>query len=283
MAGRSRYRSGYKRGSRGFRGRRSAGIERAKQHIREAEELSRELGGTDKDVKEYFFRLTHVERARVLHLYGQKHGEKARQYAEETIPTWQSGRVKMAGQTAARLFDLLPPLMPLQEKYRLAENLWRHVGPRSKRRLRVGLDTTVDDAVSRTREHIEGIVSGYVIPDNLTRRFNWLAAGDVGLKQQLLNHLQELEKKMVVEDARQHLPVMLDHLRRDAANHTARLARTLTVGNHELEILIDRSASGAHLEDWRPQGASPKSSLAWLWWLIGIVAVVAFFALRKKM
>jgi hypothetical protein len=232
-------------------------------------------------VKEYFFRLNHVERARVLHLYGQKHGEDARQYAEETIPRWQSGSVKMAGQTAARLFNLLPPLMPLQEKYLLAENLWRHVGPRSKRRLRVGLDTTLDDAVSRAQEHIEGIVSGYVIPDNLTRRFDWLAAGDVGLKQQLLNHLQELEKKMVVEDARQHLPVMLEHLRRDAVNHTTRLARTLTVGNHELEILVDRSASGAHLEDWRPQGIASKSSLAWLWWLIGIFAVVAFFALRK--
>jgi hypothetical protein len=253
------------------------------QHIREGEELSRELGGTDKDVKEYFFRLSGAERARVLRLYGQRHGEDARQYAEETIPRWQSGSRKMAGQTAARLFDLLPPLMPLQEKYRLAENLWRHVGPQSKRRLRVGLDTTVDDAVSKTREHIEGIVSCYVIPDNLTRRFNWLAAGDVGLKQQLLNHLQELEKKLVVEDARQHLPVMLDHLRRDAANNTTRLARTLTVGRHELEILVDRSASAAHLEEWRPQGASSKLSLAWLWWLIGIAAVIAFFALGKKM
>jgi hypothetical protein len=282
MAERSRYRSGSGR-SRGFRGRRSAGFERAKQHIREAEELSRELGGTDKDVKEYFFSLSHVERARVLHLYGRKHGEVAQRYAEKTIPSWRSGGVGMGGQTAARLFDLLPPLMPLQEKYRLAENLWRHVGPQSKRRLRVGLDTTVDDAVSKAREHIEGIVSGYVIPDNLTRRFNWLAAGDVGLKQQLLNHLQELEKKLVVEDARQHLPAMLDHLRRDAANHTTRLARTLTIGKHDLEILVDRSASGAHLEDWRPHGASPKSSLAWLWWLLGIVAVVAFFALRKKM
>ena len=36
---------------------RSAGLERALQHIEEAKQLTRELGGTDKDVKEYFFSL----------------------------------------------------------------------------------------------------------------------------------------------------------------------------------------------------------------------------------
>ena len=38
-------------------GNRSVGLERALKHIREAETLSSELGGTDKDVKEYFFSL----------------------------------------------------------------------------------------------------------------------------------------------------------------------------------------------------------------------------------
>src|SRR5947207_1830761 len=103
MAGRSRYRSGGSR-SRRYSKRSSAGYERAKQHIREAKELTLQLGGMDKDVKEYFFRLSQAERSRVLLLYGQKHGEDARQYAEETMPLWQSGRVTMSGQNAARLF-----------------------------------------------------------------------------------------------------------------------------------------------------------------------------------
>jgi hypothetical protein len=151
MTTRAQYRSRHRRSPR-YRSGRSAGIERALQHIREAEELTRELGGTDKDVKEYFFRLSHRELGKVLELYGQRHGDKARLYAEETIPRWRSGSVKMAGQTAARLFDLLPPLMPLSDKYRLAENLWRHVGPSSKRRLRVGLDATLEEAVAKAQE-----------------------------------------------------------------------------------------------------------------------------------
>ena len=251
------------------------------QHIREAEELTRELGGVDHDVKQYFFNLPPTQRAHVLTLYGLKFGEEARQYAEETIPRWQSGRRKMAGQTASRLFNLLPPLMPLQEKYRLTESLWRHVGPQSKRRLRVGLDVGEADVIAKVQEHIEGVVGGYQIPDGLSRRFDWLAAGDVAVKQQLLNQLQAQEKALVVEGARQQLPVMLEHLKRDAAGDTKRLAQILRVGKHELEVLIDRNASGASLEDWKPAAKHSPQSFAWVWWLLGIGAVIAFFILRK--
>ena len=40
--------------------RRNYGQERALQHIQEAKDLSRELGGTDEDVKSYFFSLVEV-------------------------------------------------------------------------------------------------------------------------------------------------------------------------------------------------------------------------------
>jgi len=120
----------------------------------------------------------------------------------------------MAGQTAARLFKLMPPLMPLAKKCELTESLWRQVGTASKRRLRVGLDADLEATVGKVREHIDGVVFGYQIPGALTRQFQWLSSGDVGVKQQMLNHLQDLEKRLVVEAARQQLPVMLEHLSR---------------------------------------------------------------------
>lgn len=260
---------------------RSIGIERAQQHIREAEALSRELGGTDKDVKEYFFSLSPAQLSQVLQLYGQRYGQDARDYAVQTMSDWRSGRRKMAGQTASRLFNLLPPLMPIGEKYKLTEGLWRHVGPSSKRRLRVGADASVDDALAAARDHVESVVSGYQIPDGLARRFEWLSAGDVSVKQQLLNHVQGLEKKLVVEDLRQRLPVLINHLRQDSANLTKRVAHTLVVGKHELEVLVDGTASGVQLEEWRPISSTGGGGLTWLWWVLAIGAAVLFFALKK--
>lgn len=244
---RSRYRGG---GYRSF-GRSSSDIgrERARQHIEEAHQLSSELGGTDSDVKQYFFSLPEAELNAILGAYGQRHGASARQYAKETLPQWRSGRVHMSGMVATRLFRLLPPRMPLSEKYRLTENLWRHVGPASRKRLRIGLDANINDAIAVIEGHIREVVLAYKIPSALESRFEWISAGDVQLKQKLLNHLQNMEKSLVIEGAREQLPVMIDHLRGEAGQHTHRIAQILKIGKHELDVVIDRTISGAHLEE----------------------------------
>lgn len=263
----------------------SYGRERALQHIEEAKQLTRELGGSDQDVKAYFFALSGTELKAVLDAYEARYGSQARQYAEETIPKWRSGRVTMSGMVGSRLFSLLPPRMPLAAKYRLTENLWRHVGPSSKRTLRIGLDADLEAVLDAARTHIDEVVTHYKIPDDLERRFSWLSAGDVGVKQQLLNHVRQLEKSLVVDGARAQLPVMLAHMSSADAAHTHRLAQVLKVGKHELELLVDKTASGVRLETWVQRqgvGVKPVSgdqpSWAWLWWLVGIGVLLWLFS-----
>lgn len=262
------------------------GHEFARAHIEAARQLSIELGGTDQDVKKYFFGLPQTDIQIILDLYEHHHGAKARAYASSTIEKWKSGRVQMGGQTAARLFNLLPPLMPLQKKYELITNLWAHCGPSSKKMLRVGLDATIDDILDQIRQHIEGVVVHYRIPENLEKRFNWLAAGDSHVKQDLLSYLRHTEKSLVVEGARLQLPIMLEHLRSEQGQNTHRLAQVLKVGKHELEVSLEKSFSGVALVDppsrstsvSRPQ--STGGNYTWLWWVIGIA--VALFLMIKK-
>ena len=106
-----------------------------------------------------------------------------------------NGKRQMSGTIAERLFNLLPPRMPLAKKYQLVENLWRHIGPKSKKTLRVGLDAGNEQVLDAVRKHIDDVVVYYKIPENLEKRFNWLAAGDAHVKQDLLNHLQQYEKR----------------------------------------------------------------------------------------
>src|SRR5262245_37919653 len=95
------------------------GHEIARQHIEDARRLTAELGGTDKDVKEYFFALSPRSLNTILDAYERQYGAGPRAYAQSTISRWRSGAVQMSGTVAERLFRLLPPRMPLQEKYRL--------------------------------------------------------------------------------------------------------------------------------------------------------------------
>lgn len=270
----------YRRGS-GY----SYGRERARQHIQDARRLSAELGGMDQEVKAYFFALPASELERLLIEYGQRNGSPAEQYARETMQKWRSGSVQMSGTVAERLFNLLPPRMPVAAKHRLVEGLWHHVGPSSKKTLRIGLDADLEGIVSATRDHIEGVVVRYQIPEQLERRFQWLSAGDARIKQELLNYLRDLEKALVVNAARAQMPVMLEHLRADTARHTTRLAQILKVGKHELELLLDRETSGVRLEDtapaWRTAGGG-GGGLGGIWWVVIAIGAVILWMIFMR-
>src|SRR5215472_11802504 len=102
--------------SRSYHGSRSHRRERALEHIAAAKRLTAELGGMDEAVKAYFFSLPPVELTAILDDYQRTYGSNAHQYAANTIAKWRTGRRKMSGEVAERLFSLLPPRMPLGVK-----------------------------------------------------------------------------------------------------------------------------------------------------------------------
>jgi uncharacterized protein YbgA (DUF1722 family) len=237
----------YRHYRRSYYSSRDIGHERARQHIEDYRRLELALGAAIRYVKQYFFSLPPHQLRIILDAYAQEHGSSARNYAERKIREWESGAVQMSGQTAARLFNLLPPRMPLATKYQIVEHLWKHAGPKSKKTWRVGLDATVDQALDVVRKHLDDVVTNYRVPEDLERQFSWLAADDARVKQDLLNHLQQYDKQLVAEGTRLQLPAMIEHLRSEAGQHTHRLAQVLKIGNHELELLLDKSASGVAL------------------------------------
>ena len=77
------------------------------------------------------------------------------------------------------------------------------------------------------------------------------------------------------------LPVLLDHLRSEAGRLTHRVADIIKIGNHELELLIEKNASGvAVVEPYvalRSIGSQP-ASFKWLWWVAAAFVVLYLFA-----
>jgi hypothetical protein len=261
---------------------RSYGHDRALEHIAAAKRLSAELGGMDKGVKAYFLALPPMELSAILDDYERLTRRDAREYAEKTMPDWRSGRVQMSGLVAERLFNLLPPRMPLNVKYRLVEGLWHHVGPSSRHRIRVGIDADVEQVVELARSKITEFVVNYKIPADLERRFDWLSAGDVSVKQLLLGHFLEMEKTTVVEAVRQQVPVMLEHLR-SAGRHTSRLSQNVRVGKHELELLMDKTATGARIEDpSTPLRSARTSQSTIVVWAVIIFVVVVLIVISRS-
>jgi hypothetical protein len=270
----------YRRRSRSSYRRYDYGSERAREHIAAAKRLTEELGGADQSVKRWFFSLPNYELSRILGIYGNAYGASAREYAEKVIPQWKSGAVQMSGMVAERLFKLLPPFMPLTLKYEIIEGLWQHFGPTSRKTLYVGPDVDTSSLAAAVQQHIDNVVTAYRIPPHLETRFDWLSANDVGVKQDLLDHLRTMDKALAVEAARVQIPVLLERLRADTAGHIKRLAHIVTVGTHELELVADRNAVGVQETPASSSANSdlPKRSIPWWSWLVAAAILLWLFA-----
>lgn len=261
------------RSRRGYNSR-SYGAERAAQHIAEARSLSRELGGTDQDVKQYFFSLPPSTLNHVLDLYEQKHGSSARQYAQATMGAWKSGRRQMSGMVASRLYNMLPPIMPLDDKYKLVESLWKAYGPKSNQGFVIGPDAVETEIVETVRGHFDEVVQAYTVPEQLKNRFNWLAQGDVSVQEKLLNHFMHIDRVMMVQALHQRAGIFLNQIRSNGTN-TQKLSQEIVVGNHKIVLNFSAKAKGI------AKGSLPSDSSTevymWIFCAIAVAVALYFF------
>lgn len=218
-------------------------LERARQHIREAEELSEQLGGTDQDVKRYFFGLPPGELREILEEYGRRYGEDRKAYAESTFEAWRSGRVKMSGLVAGRLYSLLPRRMPLDTKYAMVRTLWEKYRPRSNMTYYVGPDVEPETLHRQVTTHLDSVFERYQVPTPLRKRFEWLSDGDVGAYHQLLDYFLNEERKLALQTAGQKLPVLTRHLRENPTLHQ-RYREVIEIGSHTVRIEMDAGYTG---------------------------------------
>lgn len=271
----SYYRRGYKKNI--------GGNKFAERHIQEAEAFSTEIGGTDKDVKEYFFSLSRTELNAILSQYGIEYGSSAESYAREAFSRWKSGATKMSGLVAKRLFSILPPRMPLSKKYELAENVWIHFGPKSKASFVVSFDACVEEVAHKVALKLDNDVTYYSIPSQVKNRFDWLSSGDVTIQEQLLNHFRNLQKNLAIERVRKELPILQNQMKMNP-DTTGLLRSVIAIHKHEVSIYVENKIGGSIEEKVpyvRPRGeasyaslSSPSSSPSWFWWAAGIAFIL---------
>ena len=173
--------------------------------------------------------------------------------------------------------------MPIATKFELAEELWRHVGPSSSKVLRFGEDASFAEIARIVEDYISAVVNEYQIPESLQRRFDWLASNDVKVKQQLLNHLQNLDKRLVIEASGLQVASMLNHLTDEKAAFTHLYTHTVAVGKHKLKLVADKELEGCSLEDDIPSRYARTnksiSDYSWIFWLLLAGVIILLFIL----
>lgn len=259
---------------------RNYGYEKARQHIEEANRLTAELGGTDKDVKKWFFSLNSSKREVIFKKYGAKYGATKEEYARVAFTDWKTGKKKMSGLVAERLFSLLPPMMPAKVKFELVENLWKHVGPSKKVLVMAGTNSPMETIINTVKEEVASLTTSWTVPEQMTKRFNWLAQNDSAVYQQLLAHIKQKEKELGETVLADHIPQLKGKFQNEIGETTSRLSYVIDVGKQMVELRLEGNGDTVEVVDWYTAGSKSTSIISknssWIWWILIGIAVIVF-------
>lgn len=266
---------------------RSYGQEAARRHIAEARVLSERLGGMDQEVKAFFFGLDRERLSDVLDRYGRKFGSDKRTYAEETFPRWRSGERQMSGLVAGRLFDLLPPIMPIDLKLRIVEGLFEKAGQSKMDYVLVPMETHPADVVRFVDEKCFGYLSDVGIDTSIKRQFDWLSGEDAAVAERLFKHAMQ-----VTFDAKKAASAaMLAQLDRDRATHAdtiKEMTSTIRLRQHEVHIKrTDAVGDMRTVDRWTfDRGGRPETTSSldggWGWILLALLGIGALIVLSNR-
>lgn len=161
--------------------------------------VSRLYGGIDDDVRRMFFDLDAFTLKLVLNRYECEHGYAARKYAEKTLAKWKNGEVRMSGQVAERLVNVVPFFLSIDQKYELISSLWKRTRSRQTMRLAMNPADSLAQLVERAASFlVEG--SEVVIPDSVADRLEWLAAEDSASARVLLEEVVRRESGIAIAE-----------------------------------------------------------------------------------
>jgi hypothetical protein len=213
----------------------------------------------DAVVKAAFFALRASDRTKLFRRYEREYGKGACSYAKQTIAKWEHGHVKMSEEISKRLFKLLPPLMSVEDKYNIVEAIWKKHSTlaRSLKYVRIGPDVNPESVLHAIGVYFDGLNIQHAIPERLAGEFQWLAAEDVAVKQQLLNHFMLEQRRTAMANAALNLDMLLRALQSDTEALITTFSHTIITGEHQVEIVAERSRSGFIFSDLRQDPPKP--------------------------
>ncbi len=228
--------SNYSKKNRGYNSRSyNPGYERARQHINEAAELSRELGGIDKEIKEFFFAMSAINLASFFDAYEEKYGLQRREYAEQAHIKWKTGQTKMSGMVATRIIDLLPPFMPVDLKLKLVEKFW--LNSQKYHDIYLLAPTGTDSGIITTylRDNYASDIEDLKIPDSMKERFTWLAAQDASIVERLISEVRSIEASRSIDYSAAAITRLIDRVETNSdIIHVG--INTFKVGNNNIHF-----------------------------------------------
>ncbi|MSP42884.1 MAG: hypothetical protein EXR08_05900 [Alphaproteobacteria bacterium] len=205
-------------------------------HVSKRTELSRQLGGIDKDIEKIFLSPSPADTIEIFNLYARAHGDSAADYARATYSKWRSGSVKMSGQTAERLIALVPPVLPVSVRFDLIKKLRTSYFRKKTIHVNSSPETWMQDVLKPIQELV-AVSSSFSLPEYVVAKAKWLADGDAKAAQHLLAATEQEEAAIrlaYIEEEFRRINALVQNI-----DTMRKITHALTLPQGEIILLVE--------------------------------------------
>lgn len=227
-----------------MRGRRGGyAREAAIKHIKEFYILSSRIGPILDDILGIFFALTPQSLDELLAEYGKQFSAKAERYARDTYGLWKTGQRKIAGQTAERLINLIPPYLDFTDRYALVKKLCAHCAKKQHHEITVNAESPSESLVrlKTILDHCCCLSTEKYIPDEVLDTMRWLNNDDMVASRMILAEIDKETHKATAEIAVREFDIVSRAVRDKIAN---KATHTIVLPTASITVNIERPRRG---------------------------------------
>lgn len=218
--------------------------------VSKRQSLSSTFGGIDRDVERMFLALHSDDLEELLEVYADEFGASAGNYARKTYPKWKSGQVRMSGEVAERLLNLLPPLLPYDARFDLVKKLRQANFRKLIRHVHTSPEKWVEDLLPVIEEVVRhGDTAN--LSEGLKQRLAWLADGDIAVAEKMMSAAIKDESIMRLSYLKaefQRIEGMIVQL----DNYHASIQHTIELpqGTIHVRIVVPKVSMWTKLKNW---------------------------------
>lgn len=132
--------------------------------------------------------------------------------------------------------------------------------------------------MDKVHETLTAEIHDYSIPENVKNWFDWLAAGDVSVKEHLLNYFRQMDRKIATDSLTDQLPVLQAQMR-DHSGHTGSVHTKLAIHKHSVQIWIDPRLDAQFRPGQPERERAARGASGVIWVLIVVALIVAIIYL----
>jgi len=195
------------------------------------------LGAAAAQTLEVFFNLGEQIVGQMMTEYRRAYGERKAEYLRKAYSQWRMGKRAVSQVVRERLLDLLPPFLPLDQKYQIIKAIYKSSLTITTLDFLLRSEKDIEVVREAVRQHVSR-PDATVVQSIVYEIASWLSDQDAQICLAMIDRLKQEEERLLSQQALSQIQMLTDFVSRVGMRSSA--ARIIELPSLKITIRVEK-------------------------------------------